>query len=310
MTRMPSSADRMRPRVLAAIAVLIAAAVLAPAAHAGLGDLVKKAKEKAAQVAGQKAAASTDAPGAAEAADAAGGKVEFTDVILELTNDRLDHFLTGMKAGAGDPARRTALVAKKDNLIAQQDALVAKYGPAIDASRQQRDAVEDCWKESLRAAREKNNDAMREKMMSDPAMRDRMIEMSQRMGMAQAQGDTATVGEVQREMMRMAGPTHADTLAARQKCGPLPALHFAAVQADSLQALAAAADEKIRDLDRKVEDARTQASGMGAAQFAMARERIEMYLAAIGAKSKPRAFTAGELAALEAHQDALKAALE
>ena len=307
MARTLSAVSRMRPRAVAAVAVLIGAAVFASSAHAGRGDVVEQAQGKTAQVAVQEATTKAEGAGAA---DAAGGKVEFTDVILELTSERLDHFLMGLKSGGGDAAERSALVARKTELINQADALTRKYGATIGASRRRRSDAQHCWKDALSAARERNDLAMQRNMVSDPALRGRMLELSKRLGQAQANGDTATLVQLQREMMSMTGPTHADTLTANQKCGSLPALHFAAGQIDSLQRLAAETGEQIRDMDRQSAAARVKASGMDAAQFATARERIEKYLAAIKAKSTPRAFTPAELTALAAHQHALEAALE
>src|SRR5207247_7080460 len=87
-----------------AIAItLIAAIVSATPSRAGLGSLVKKAKEKAAQAAGQQAAPKPSA-------DA--GKVEFDSVVLELTNDRIEHILGAFKAASAAARGRPALLEK------------------------------------------------------------------------------------------------------------------------------------------------------------------------------------------------------
>ena len=56
-------------------------------------------------------------------------------------------------------------------------------------------------------------------------------------------------------------------------------------------------------------DQRSGASHMTKRQFAMALERIQMYLAAMDSKSPPRGFNSGELGARGGHRAALSAAL-
>jgi hypothetical protein len=308
MTRKLSSALAMRPCVLAATLLFLVNATFVPAAHAGLGDLLKKAKDKATQITGKKAGEKT--PGADGNSDAVGGKVEFTDVILELTSDRLDQFLAGMKAGGSNAAERSALVAEKEKLDREQDALIAKNGSAIDESRSKRIKAEDCWDSELREARSTRSEEMRQKLAADPAAREKMMHIAQRMSQAQAKGDTAGMNQARREMEAMGAPTHADSVATGQKCGPIPPLHPAAAQVDKLRGQTSQIEERIRDMDKKLESARSKASGMDAAQFAMVQERVQMYLDARKADSKPRNFTKDELAALASHYDALKAALE
>ena len=62
-------------------------------------------------------------------------------------------------------------------------------------------------------------------------------------------------------------------------------------------------------MDRKAIDQQARASGLTPEQFAMAQERIELFLESVRAHANPHGFTDAELKALAAHRPALEAAL-
>lgn len=289
--------------LLAALASLVA---LAPAAHAGLGDLVQKAKDKAAKTVAGKPAAS------GSSASASGGpeEIEFTDVLLELNGERIDLVLAGLKAGDQVLAGRAALVTKHSKLQDEAGGLVNQHGPAMDAAREKHHAADRCWREALEEKADARQQQMQQRMMSEPALRERVMAMSLEMAQAQAQGDTATVRRLQHDLLAMSAPTKADSLAARQKCGAVPPLHPMDLKVESLQREAAAVQKQIRDNDQKSIDAQVAASGLTEAQFAMARERLLMWYSSARSKGAVRGFNATELAAIEARRPALETALQ
>lgn len=299
-TLRPPSPIRALPFALLLAAFSLAA--LAPPAHAGLGDLVKKAKDKAAQAVSNKATGKTAASG--------GGTVEFTDELLELNGERLDQVLKGLEAGDQVLAGRAALVTKRDRLRNEAGTIVNQHGPAMDAAREKHDTAERCWREFLDEKRSERDEEMRQKAMSDPAIREKMMGLTMRMAEAQAAGDSVAMSRLVREAEAMSGPTHADSLAARQKCGPVPPPHPMDAKVEALRREAAAADEQIRANDQKSIDAQVAASGLTAAQFAMARERLLLWLAAIRSKGQPRGFSSVELAAIDERRPALETALQ
>ncbi len=291
---------RTRSVVLSlALAAAFAAGAALPA-HAGWGDAIKAAKDKATKAVTKKAG------GEAATAAGGGGKVEFDDVLLELTDARLEQVITGFKAGAVEGKSRAALVAKHQKTVEASDALSAKYSSAIQDADSKRSEAESCWHEVIHKRTKAREDEMSQKMQSDPAMRAKMMDLAMQMGKAQAAGDNATVAKLQQQMMDMSGPTKADTAAAQAKCGALPPRHPKAAELEALQEQSHDEETDLRGLDNKMLMNQSKSSGLTMAQFAMARERIEMYLA--GGKN-PSGFTPNELSSLGSHRDALQAAL-
>lgn len=283
------------------MSVAFSTMAIAPVAHAGLGDLVKSAKDKASKVTGKKPTAA--APAAADT------RVEFDDQILELTDERVVQFLAGLKAMEAARAKAAPLYERRQKLQEEIGGLNDKHGQAISAANSKRSDVESCWSELLDAAQEKRSSEMQQKMMSDPGLRDKFMAMAQKMGAAQASGDTLALRKVQQEMMAIAGPTSADSAAARQKCGAVPAAHPVGVQIDGLQAKSSEIAEQIRGIEEQAIADQAKSSGLDGRQFAMARERIEMYLSRARAKQQQVGFSAVELGALATHVEALEAAL-
>lgn len=301
----PVSPVSSTARALLALALVAGLLAAGRPAHAGFGDLAKKAKEKAAQAAAGKLGGKSPAA----SGGAADETVEFTDDILELTPAHIDQVLKGLKAGGDVLAGRAALVGKRDQLQDEAGKLADQYGTAMDAAREKHDKVENCWDDVLNERRHARDEEMQKKMLSDPAMREKVMELGLEMADAQARGDTAAVAAAQRKMEAFAGPTHADTVAAQAKCGALPPLHPMEVKLRGLQKQAADVDDQIRRNDEKSVAAQVQASGMTEAQFAMARERLLMWYSAVRAKQNPRGFTPAERTALDARRADLEPAL-
>lgn len=288
--------------IRACIVLLFAAAIsIAPVAQAGLGDLVKSAKDKAAKVTGKKSSTS-----ATTASDA---PVEYDDQTLELTDARVVAFLAGHQATEAARAKAAPLYTQRQKLQDEINALQDAHGKAISVVENQRNDALTCWSEVLGAAQDRRSNEMQEKMMADPVLRGKFMAMAQRMGAAQASGDTLALRAIQQEMLAMAGPSRADTLAAQQKCGAMPAPHPMQVRIDGLQDQSSTIGGRIRAIEDEAVPAQAKASGMDGAQFAMARERIEMYLSRARAKQQQVGLSAAELQALTAHHDALEAAL-
>lgn len=294
------------PQALLALALAAGLLAAGTPAHAGFGDLAKKAKEKATQAAAGKLGGKSPASSSGGASDDA---VEFTDDILEFTPARIDQVLKGLRAGGDVLAGRAALVSKRDQLQNDAGKLADQYGTAMDAAREKHDKVEGCWSDVLADRRHAREQEMEKQMMSDPALREKLMELGLEMADAQARGDTAAVTAAQRKMEAFAGPTHADTVAAQAKCGALPPLHPMEIKLRGLQQQAADVDGQIRRNDEQSVAAQVQASGMTEAQFAMARERLLMWYSAVRAKQNPRGFTPSERSALDARRGDLEPAL-
>lgn len=282
-----------RPFPLAGLApalVLLVVVAAVPPARAGFGDLVKKAKDKAATTVVKRAAGGPATGG--------GNGVEFTDELLELEGERLEKVIAGLEAGDAVLAGRAGLVARRQKLDAEADDIVARQGAALDAARTRRDEIEYCRQEFLSERAAARQEELDRSVLTDPALRERFMELGLRVAEAMAEGDTAEAAKAQGELAALSGPTRADSLAARQKCGPLPPIHPAQAKVDSLRGLVAGIDRQLRANDEKSIAAQVEASGLTARQFAMARERLVLWLEAVRAKREPNGFGAAELAAL------------
>ncbi len=259
----------------------------------------KSIKDKAAKAVGQKAGV-TD--------HAAGQNVEFTDVLLELTDERLDKILAGVHAAEATNKEHAVLVARKQRLLQEEADLLDKYGEAINAAQLKHDAAETCFEEELHERANKRSDEIGKRAMSDPALRQKYIEMGQRMGMAHATGDSVALSKVQAEMLSLLAPTREDSLAASKKCGPVPPLHPQAARLGGVREESGSIDASLRENEDQGNKLMSGGSGLTQEQFGMARERIEMYLASIRNQETPTGFTSNELSSLSSHREALSAA--
>ena len=294
------------------IAIAIVAAVGLPmhAASAQLGGLVKKARDKVVenQVEKQvdKRTGNASSPGAPP---------KFDDVTVELTSERLAGVIRGLTAGravldgtSGSPGRAT-LVTRRDESANKSASLSSDNAKLLDAYTEKRDASERCRDDAMRASRDKRsaaadqrNKELQAKAMSDPAYREKVIALTQKMGEAQARGDTVALKKIMAEFGLTADDAKPDTIAADRACGPLPSKPAVLVQIEQLDAQVRTLSDQIRQLEEKSAATEIKDSGLNERQFLMARERIEAYLSSVKYKSQPGGFSPGELEALGAQR--------
>ena len=298
MERTLRTLARTISRPLTFVAALVVASSLAgPPATAGIRDMVKSAKEKAAQKAEPKS-------GGARGCE----QVEFSNAVLELTGERLDKLIAGLKASDPTRAGQGQLILKQDQLRTQISELRDKHGEAIAESRSKQDEAEACYREAIEEGRRRRFEADQAKMMANPASAEKLLKLIARLNDAQLKGDKEAEKKAQQELDAMMSPSRADSLAARLKC-PTPTPHPQAVRMDALEQEASSIDERVRELDLKARKVESETSGMTPGQFGMARERAEMYLAQARSGSVMGCFTVAEREALASRKDALKAAL-
>ena len=312
MTYVHPASARARSRRGIAVAVVASLVFPVHGASAQLGGLVKKARDRVVEQQVEKQVEKRVNPVASDP----GAPPPFDDVTLELTNDRISQIIRGLSAGRavleganGSPSRAT-LVAQRDDAARQSADLSQKNSKAFDAYYEKRDASQRCRNDAIDAFRDKRQEAneartkeFQAKAMSDPAFREKVMAITQKMAVAQQKGDTA---EVRRLMIELNGGApenaNADSLAADKACGSLPPQPAAMVQSEKLTALANKLTEEIRLLEEKSAATEVKESGLNERQYRMARERIEAYLSAMKYKSQPRGFSAGELDALGARR--------
>ena len=313
-----SNANSRRARVVSrrGIAIAMVAAVGLPihTASAQLGGLARKARDKVVenQVDKQvdKRTGTASNPGAPP---------KFDDVTVELTSERLAGVIRGLSAGravldgtSGSPGR-IALVARRDEAANKSGSLSSDNAKLLNAYTEKRDVSERCRNDAMRASQEKRhaaaqqrNKELQAKAMSDPAYREKVIAITQKMGEAQARGDTAAVRKLAAEFGLTADDAKPDTIAADKACGPMPPKPNVLVQMEQLDAQVRALTEQIRQLEEKSSATEIKESGLNERQFLMARERIEAYLSSVKYKSQPSGFSPVELDALGAQRASLE----
>lgn len=272
--------------------------VMAPPAHAQLGGLVKKAKAAATGEAARRS-------GATAALD--GEVVAFNDVVLELTDDRLTQVIRGLQASQANASSssRAVLVTRRDDLANQAADLLQANSTQIDDHNRKLWQVERCRNEAFARRSDARNAQMQQKAMTDAGFRAKVMALTTRLAEAQRKGDTAAYKTLESEARELSGEGKADTVAVDAACGPLPAKHPIDVKIQALQAQVSDLNDQIRSAEQQATEDEAKAAGMNAQQFAMARERIIMYLARVKSNSKQRGFTMVELKALESQRSTL-----
>ncbi len=288
--------------------LLLSLLVVPVPAHAQLGGLMKKAQQKAAEKLGEKAAD--------KAADAGlGAQPNFDAVLLELNEGRLMAVVKGL-ATERDLRTRGDLAGK----LRAAAALDSVSREAMDKSRASRDRwddshnrVSDCIYKIMDERSEGHEALMRQKMAQwaldaqaqasagkMPAIGQKLNALQTEMLQAMAKGDTITMVNKQGEMFKLLGvDLKADSAAARAKCGVLPAKPADVARADKLTEESVAAAAAARELEKRAGEEGAKVAGLTLPQFAMARERLEMWIATHG----KGAYSAPERSAMKAHQD-------
>ena len=256
-------------RILGRLAIgacLVALATPAPA-RAQLGGLIKKAKKSVEQHQQDPNARPSSAFGP------------------ELTEQTITGVLRGLAAQNRLLDQRDSLARQRDALLTARGALVENHDAEIDAYQTGTEKNRDCRAGVL----ERESEAMQAKMaiasqqlMSDPAklakFQKDMMAVQTKAAQLMQKGDTTGAVELQiafaRQIAGVAGTPKADSAKADQECGPAPTKPGWMVQGDADAARADTLAARMRDLETQANDAAIRESGLPAAQFAQARERI------------------------------------
>lgn len=274
------------------------AAALAPLAAGQIPNVRRRATDAAARAAG---------------VQPQGEDVKFDDVMLELTPQRLDQVLKGLRArraaldGRGGEPSVNALRSQRDAASQQATALRSSHGAEMDAYHQRNDQVRNCREGAFQNKSDARREASGERAMTDPTFMQKISELTQRVQEAQARGDTAAARRLVEEVNNLvAAPTKEDSVAVDRQCGRPPAPPPSVARLDSLQALEARNSERLRQREKEADSLAVRGSGLTAEQMAMAVERAEMYVAQIASESPHRGFTGTELSALDARRKELE----
>ncbi|HKQ58448.1 MAG TPA: hypothetical protein VJY35_11325 [Candidatus Eisenbacteria bacterium] len=279
-----------------ALGCVTALALVASPAGAGIRDMVKSAKDKAAKTTGDKPAAGPTI-----------AVPTFDERTLELTDARVAQVLAGLKAAAPHIEQRKQVLARQEALQKEIDELNSKHGEAIGANMSKRDEVKSCLHEAID---ERQKARVEEAIRNPQAHMDthrRVAELTAKFAEAQAKGDTALARKYQEQAAAVVAPTPEDSAAARKKCGAPPPPLPAGIQLERLNAEHGATFEQTRALDLKAMEAQ-KTSGLTEDQMAIAIHRIVFYLKN-SENGTPSGFTPAEQKALAANKGALAAAM-
>ena len=282
------------------------------AASAQLGGLMKKAQQKMADKAAEKAA---DKAGEKAADAGLGAQPKFDEVLVELNETRLTAAIKGLARERdlrtnGDLAGRLKAAAALDSSArAARD----KTREARDRWDDSRSRVTSCIDKVLEERSKGHEAIVRQKAAQfaldaqaqaaagkTTALPQKFAAIQTEMLQAYAKGDTIMAVRKQGELYKLFGiDLAADSAAGRAKCGAIPAKPADVARADKLEEDATAASTAARELEQRAGDEAARAAGMTLPQFALARERLEMWVQSHG----KGAYSASERAALKAHLD-------
>lgn len=279
---------------------ILATAVAASPARAQLGGLVKKAKDAAVK----KAADESGTTNMLEGED-----VKYTDVLLKLTPERLDKVIKGLQISRDMLAKRPAMVDRRDAAQERIYQLTDKNSAALADLERKRQEVDNCRAEELGKVEDALGDNFGMRAMADPALRQKIQDISAKLAQAQMNGDTATIRAVSKEMETFTKPSAADTAKVDAKCGKSPPQSAVEKEIASLKGEVAQLNSDIQSMESGASKAAEQAAGMNSQQWGIAMDRIQQWMSAVNDNRKPRGLSSDELKALNDRRSDIAKAL-
>ncbi len=277
------------PRIRACTGLLLAFACLTGtrSAEAQLGGLIKKKADQATITAkGQE-------------------QVKFDNVILEITEERVNKLIAAKRAGrqmADVPNGLNAVQAKITPLDERQAAIYEKHVDDINGWDEKRRDQERCIGEALAALQDQ-----RQAAMPDPQTMQKLMELAQALAAAQAKGDTAEVRRLGAEVEKLKSRhSQADSLAAEKQCGASPAPPAIVKEWLDAKAQIEALTNQLHAAESAIRAEEARVSGMDARQNAMLCERVKMYIEQLRNKSRHVGFSDDELKRLANLEQAIK----
>lgn len=284
-------------------ALLLLAAAAWPA-QGQLGGLLKKAKEKAAEAAAEKAG--LDAKG-----ENASKPPTYDDVILELNAQRIDALLRGLEAQKKVLTADGGIVAvlkQRQELEAQMPALNERASAVSSGYHNARSRWSRCESDTRHAFEKTHEEEARKMaagMVANPAAaaeKARNASVAQQsLAKAMADNDSVAVRKWTIEYYKAWGiDLSKDDAGVKAKCGDAPAKPSAMLELDNANARRDSLDVQARAIESRAVLEGSKASGLSEQQFAMARERAQM--AVTGSRTR---FSKTELAAIDAKKSEL-----
>ena len=251
-------------RTVARAALLLACA--GATAQAQLGGLIKKAKEKVENKADEATGDKTPAK------KLAGDPVDAPT---------LDAVLRGLALEVQNQDQSAQLRKARSAKYEERQAAEKAAGTEIENYRKTSSVTDECIHGSIGDSNKSHEGVLQQKMTniaSDPKGMDfvkKYTDLSQQLGAAQMKKDTATSTRVLAQMMGLLGLDPArDSAVAFAKCGKAPAKPASLVRAEALRKDEQALDDQVRGIEGGTVERAAAASGLPAATYALARERL------------------------------------
>ena len=267
----------LRSPALAALVVCGVTILALSPAHAGIGDMMKKAKDKATQAVTGKTPAAATTP--------AQGQVQFDEVTVELTAARLDKIVQVLQKASAANTARAEQVAQLDKLQAERQQVFEKNRKQIEGDRNKRDEAQGCYEQGYQQKASQKMEEYAKHGRSDPALLARHAQAAAQYNEAAAKGDSTAIAKLNAILASEMMPSKEDSAEVRAKCGPLPPKSAAEKKVEELDQQVADAQDAIRKSDAKSAGQQADGAGLTAEQWAMAMDRIQAYVAAKPVKS-------------------------
>jgi predicted nucleic acid-binding Zn-ribbon protein len=257
---------------------LAVSGAVSSSAAARIGNPIKKAKEKL-----QKAVEPAAEP-------QTGNDVVFDNVVVELTNARVENIVAAFEKAKQAGAGRSALVEQLNQKNEERGKLMDKEGDAMSALRNKRDDINQCNQEGYSKAKDRKMEEYSKRAMSDPQLMAKFAKIAQENNAAVARGDSAAAARANNGILAEMLPSSEDSAAIRKSCGALPPKSAAEIRLEGLEKEIASLDEQLRAFDQKVAKAQAKEGGLTDQQWGVALERTQMYMDGSNASANaPRA---------------------
>lgn len=254
----------------AVLAAAVVSAIAAPApANAQFGRLIKKAKAKVVGETDSSAAAAD-----AESADAPAGSLhfgapQFNADLIELTPAVLDRVMHGMSVEVSMLKKNGAKGKKlSDDVEAANKEYEQLASQHPDEERQaweeSNSKIDECIGTALDKLREQREGEAQARIMSDPSVRQKMMNINQKAAAAAQSGDTVTTKKLMAEMEALMYPfAKEDSATARKECGTPSAKPAWLVRQEELNERRSDLASQLRELDGQARDTAVYATGQG-----------------------------------------------
>lgn len=288
---------RTRSTLIAGLTLLLG---ITPSAEAQFGRITRKAQEAVTKEA---------KPGCA---------AKFDSVVVELKGDMVTQVVAGLRASGAVKGRGgltpQEMMRRAAQATEERNALMERHSGDLERYQERTNTHAGCMNEALDRARQERQDELQRRILSgsvDAALLQDILQATMKQQELMAAGDTAGAQKVALDLLKKQGwDAGADSAKALKACGPVPPKPAWLVTADSLNDESIRLLAEARALEQRADTVGARAAGLGAQQYAVAKERVVAYVRGDGKPGAVGCFTGAEYTALDARMSELKELLD